>query len=158
MSASALSSVSSMIQDSATKRRMGWRTRYSAKQKITRKSKMIKLRKIRPDSPGFEGPCFMNWGPTLAGSPLLEQMIVPPVHQPYFVRHARRIRAQRIVFSLNVHDAFPLFLFLSDGIAENAALFIFKPFVRGAELVLDSPWHENGSRHLRMRMRPFFSR
>src|SRR5258708_19260830 len=85
-------------------------------------------------------------------------MIVPPVHQPYFVRHARRIRAQRIVFALNVHDALPLLLFLSNGIAKNAALFIFEPFVRGAEFVLDSPRHENGSRHLRMRMRPFFPR
>src|SRR5216684_5558418 len=85
-------------------------------------------------------------------------MVVPPVHHPYFVRHARRIRAQRIVISLHVYDALALLLFLSDGIAENAAFFIFEPFVRGAELVLDSPWYENRCRHLRMGMPPFFPR
>src|SRR5258708_15735541 len=89
---------------------------------------------------------------------LLEQMIGPPVHQPYFVRYARRIRTQRIVLSLNVHDALSLLLFLSNGIAENAALFILEPFVRGAELVLDSSRHENRCRHLRMCVPPFFSR
>src|SRR5437870_7021610 len=36
-------------------------------------------------------------------------MIVRPVHQPHLVWHARRIRAQRIVISLHVHDALPCF-------------------------------------------------
>src|SRR6266404_4908689 len=68
-------------------------------------------------------------------------MIVPPVHQPNFVRHARRIGAQRIVISLHVHDALPLLLLLTHGVAENTALFVLEPFVRGAEFVLDSARH-----------------
>src|SRR2546430_1225469 len=85
-------------------------------------------------------------------------MIVPSVHQPHFVWHARRIGAQRIVISLHVHDALSLLLLLTHGVTENATLFIFEPFVRGAEFVLDSPRHEDRRRHLRMRMRPFLSR
>src|ERR1700686_1189666 len=85
-------------------------------------------------------------------------MVVPPVHQPDLVWHARRIRAQRVVISLHIHDALSLFLFLAHRVAEYAALFIFEPFMRGAEFILDSSRHENRSRHLRMRMRPFFSR
>ena len=83
-------------------------------------------------------------------------MVVPPVHQPDFVRHARRIRAQRIVISLHVHDALSLLLFLTHGVAENAALFILEPFVRGAEFVFDSPRDENRRRQLRVRVRPLF--
>src|ERR1700674_4871659 len=84
-------------------------------------------------------------------------MVVPPVHQPDFVRHARRVRAQRIVISLHVHDALPLLLLLTHGVTENAALFILKPFVRGAEFVFDSPWHKNRRRQLRRRMCPHSS-
>src|SRR5882762_10388333 len=60
-------------------------------------------------------------------------MIVPPVHQPNFVWHARRIGAQRIVISLHVHDALPLLFLLTHGVAENTALFILEPLVCGTE-------------------------
>src|SRR5260370_10431442 len=85
-------------------------------------------------------------------------MIVPSVQQPEFIRHSRSIRAQRVVVALHVNDALPLLLFLTHGIAENAALLILEPFVRGTEFVFDSPRHKNRRRDLRMRMRPFFSR
>src|ERR1700730_7146745 len=85
-------------------------------------------------------------------------MIVTPVQHPNFVRHAPRIGEKPIVISLHVHDALPLLLLLTHGVAENAALLILEPFVRGAEFVFDSSPHEDRRRHLRMRMQPFFSR
>ena len=87
---------------------------------------------------------------------LLEQMIVPPVHQPDFVGHARRIGTQRVILALHIHDALSLLLFLANGVAENAALFVLKPFVRRAQFILDAPRHKNCRRHLRVRVRPFF--
>ncbi len=89
---------------------------------------------------------------------LFEQMIVTPAHQPDFIWHARRIRAQRVVVSLHVDDPLSLLLFLTHRVAENAAFFILEPFVRGTELVLNPSRHENRGRQLRMCMRPFFSR
>ena len=79
---------------------------------------------------------------------LLEQMIVPPVQQPSFVRYPRSIRTQRVVIPLHVHDAFSLLLFLTHRIAENAALLVLEPFVRGVQFVLDAPRNKNRRGHL----------
>src|SRR6266849_2484283 len=85
-------------------------------------------------------------------------MVVTTVHQPDFIGHSRGVWSKRVILPLHVHYAFALLLLLTNGVAEDAALFIFKPFVRGAKLVLDSPGHENRCRHLRMGVRPFLTR
>src|ERR1700675_898834 len=83
-------------------------------------------------------------------------MIVPAMQQPDFKGDARCVRTNSVVVALYIHNALPLFFFLADRIAENAAFFVFEPFVRGAQLVFDSPRHKDGSRDLRVRVRPFF--
>src|SRR5690348_7165270 len=85
-------------------------------------------------------------------------MIVATVEQPNLVRDARGIRAERIVVALHVHNAFSLLFFLTDHVAENTALFVFKPFVRGTQFVFDTAWYEDCRGDLRMRMRPLFAR
>ena len=84
-------------------------------------------------------------------------MIMAAVEQPDFVRHARSVGAQRIVIALHVHDALSQLFFLAHHIAENAALFVFEPFVRGTQLVFNAAGNKYGGRNLGVGVGPLFS-
>src|SRR5690348_16004458 len=67
-------------------------------------------------------------------------------------------------FTLSLHDALPIYnalallFFLANHVAENAALFVLEPFVRGTQLVFNAPRHKDGCGDLRVRVGPLFSR
>ena len=84
-------------------------------------------------------------------------MIVAPMQNPYFKWNSRRIRAQRVVIALHIHDSFAFSFFLPHDIAKDAAFLFLKPFARRAQFVFDSPRHKNRPGHFRVCMRPFFT-
>src|SRR6267143_2745056 len=85
-------------------------------------------------------------------------MIVSPVQNPNFVRHARGRWAQRIVVALHIDNTLPLLFILAHNVAEDAAFALSKPFAGGIQLVFDTPRDKNCSGNLRMRVRPLVAR
>jgi hypothetical protein len=76
------------------------------------------------------------------------------MHQPHFVGNARGIRAECVVFALDVHDALALFFILAHDVAEDAALAFVVPLVGGTEFVLNASRYEDGRGDLGMGVRP----
>src|ERR1700733_12161673 len=85
-------------------------------------------------------------------------MVVLAVQQPHFVRHARSIRAKRIIIALHIDDALAVFLVLPHDVAKNTALALAKPLVGRVQFVLDAARHKDRRCDLRMRVRPFIAR
>ncbi len=86
-----------------------------------------------------------------------ELMIVSFRHDPGFIGHARSIRAKGVVVADAVHDALGLANFLTQDVAEDAALALAIPFACGAEFVENAPRNEGGGVDLRMGVRPFLT-
>src|SRR5579859_1716878 len=85
-------------------------------------------------------------------------MIVAAVQHPNLKGHAGGVRTERVVISLDVHDALALLLILAYYVAEDAALPLAKPLACRIQFVLDSPGDKNRRGNLGMGVRPFISR
>ena len=79
--------------------------------------------------------------PVCSRARAFEHVIVPAIQYPDFIGNTRGVRAKRDVIALRVHDAFFLAFFLFHDVAEDAALFFFIPFARGAQLVEEPSGH-----------------
>src|SRR5580693_5242497 len=84
-------------------------------------------------------------------------MVVLAVQQPHFVRHARSIRAKRIIIALHIDDALAVFLVLPHDVAKNTALALAKPLIGGVQFVLDATRDKDRCRYLGMRVRPLIA-
>src|ERR1700720_695699 len=84
-------------------------------------------------------------------------MIVAGVQHPNFIGHPGGVRTERVVISLDVHDALSLLLILAHYVAKNATLPLAKPLARRIPLILDASGDEDRRGNLRMRVRPFVS-
>ena len=80
------------------------------------------------------------------------------MEHPDFIWYAGRIRTERDVFALRVHDPFSLALFLFQDVAKNASFFFSIPFPGSAQFIKNSAGHKSGGSDLGVGVRAFLAR